>query len=79
MKTLTERILRTFPAFRRHKTVLDMTVVLALGLIAPIIGQLARSLGDEETTCMGTAHAILNMLSQAPHVEGIAEGSPQSA
>jgi hypothetical protein len=53
MKTLTERILRTFPAFHRHKTILDMRLVLAPGLIAPIIGQLARRLGDEKTTCMG--------------------------
>lgn len=53
MKTLTERILRTFPAFHRHRTALDMTPDLAPGLIAPIIGQLARTLVDEETTCMG--------------------------
>lgn len=53
METLTERILRTFPAFHRHRTALDMTVDLAPDLIAPITGQLARRLGDEKTTCMG--------------------------
>ena len=53
MKMITERILRTFPAFHRHRIVLGTTLDLVPGLIAPIIGQLARRLGDQKTTCTG--------------------------